>query len=265
MSKFPEKPAPLPGVRHILLVGSGKGGVGKSTVALNLSVALSKKGFKAGILDGDLYGPSLPRLTGSIHIKPALGENKKIIPLRRYGVSLISMGHLVDEESPLIWRGPMLFKAIEQFFGDVVWGDLDVLIIDLPPGTGDVALSVAQRVPVSGGIVVCTPQNLALLDARKALNMFRQMQIPIIGVVENMSYYLNGKEEKIDLFPRGQMDIYLREKNIEKLCAIPFHPHIGLSGEAGVPLLESYPDSKEGKAILLLAEKVQKYLERRTK
>lgn len=265
MSNPFEKQAPIPGIKHILVIGSGKGGVGKSTVALNLAVALSKSGLKTGILDGDVYGPSLPRLTGTIHLKPELGKDNKLIPLRRYGINLISMGNLVQEESPLVWRGPMLFKAIEQFFKDVHWGELDVLLIDLPPGTGDVALTIAQKVPVSGGIVVSTPQNLSLTDSRKALNMFAQIEIPVIGLVENMSYYVSEKGKKTDLFPRGQIDVYLKEKKIEKLVMIPFHPHVGVSCEAGVPLLESYPDSEEGKAIFSLAKKVKNYLEKKEK
>ena len=257
-----EKQVSLPDVKHIVAVGSGKGGVGKSTITLNLAVALSKLGLKAGVLDGDLYGPSLPRLTGTIYSKPELGPDNKLIPLRRYGLNLLSMGHLVEEESPLVWRGPMLFKAIEQFFRDVHWGKLDILLIDLPPGTGDVALTVAQKTRVSGGIVVSSPQNLSLTDARKALNMFRQIQIPLIGLVENMSYFVDSTGKKIDLFPRGQIDLYLKEKKVDKLAEIPFHPHVGLSCEAGVPLLESYPDSEEGRAISLLGKKVKDYLAR---
>lgn len=260
MSTF-EKQTSIPGVRHIIVVGSGKGGVGKSTVSLNLSVGLSKLGMRTGILDGDVYGPSLPRLTGTIHLKPNLGTDKKLTPLSRYGLKLLSMGNLVEEESALVWRGPMLFKTIEQFFRDVNWGALDVLVIDLPPGTGDVALTIAQKVLVSGGIVVSTPQNLSLVDTRKALNMFRQIQIPVIGVVENMSHYLSEGGEKINLFPKGQLDLYLKEKKVEKLTEIPFHPHVGLSCEAGVPILESYPDSEEGKALVSLANKVKSYLE----
>ncbi len=260
MSNPFEKQTPISGIKHIIVVGSGKGGVGKSTVALNLAVALAKMGLDVGVLDGDVYGPSLPRLTGTLHVKPEMGKDNKIIPLRRYGINLMSMGNLVEEESPLVWRGPMLFKTIEQFFKDVHWGELDLLVIDLPPGTGDVALTIAQKVPVSGGIVVSTAQNLSLTDTRKALNMFRQIQIPVIGVVENMSYYVETNGEKVDLFPRGQIDVYLKEKKVNKLAVIPFHPHVGLSCEAGVPLLESCLDSEEGKAIFLLAEKVKKYL-----
>ena len=256
---FEQKKA-IPNVQHIVVVGSGKGGVGKSTVSLNLAVALSKLDLKVALLDADLYGPSVPRLTGTIYLKPELNEDKKLLPIRRYGVNLMSMGHLVEEESPLVWRGPMLFKAIEQFFRDVHWGTLDVLVIDLPPGTGDVALTIAQKVPISGGLVVSTPQNLSLTDTKKALNMFRQIEIPIIGVVENMSHYVSESGEKIDMFPRGQIDIYLKEKKVDKLARIPFHPHVGLSCEAGVPLLESQPDSEEGKAVISLAEKVKNYL-----
>lgn len=260
MSNPFDQKKPIPNVQHIVVVGSGKGGVGKSTVSLNLAVALSKLDLKVGVLDADLYGPSIPRLTGTIHLKPELNKDNKLLPIRRYGINLMSMGHLVEEESPLVWRGPMLFKAIEQFFRDVHWGPLDVLLIDLPPGTGDVALTIAQKAPVSGGIVVSTPQNLSLTDTKKALNMFRQIEIPVMGVVENMSYYLSEKGEKLDMFPRGQIDIYLKEKKVDKLAVIPFHPHVGLSCEAGVPLLESQPNSEEGKAILLLAEKVKKAL-----
>ena len=255
-----DKQAPVEGVRHIIAVGSGKGGVGKSSVALNLSVALAKQGMKAGVLDADLYGPSLPRMTGTLYSRPELGSKGKLLPLRRFGLNLLSMGHLVEEESPLVWRGPMLFKALEQFLRDVCWGDLDVLVVDLPPGTGDVALTIAQKAPVSGGIVVSTPQDLSLADTRKALNMFGQIGIPVIGVVENMSYYRTEGGKKTNLFPKGRLDAYLKEKKTEKLAVIPFHPHVGLSGEAGVPLLESCPDSEEGQAVSLLGKKVKAWL-----
>ena len=257
-----DRQSPVSGVEHIVAVGSGKGGVGKSAVALNLASALVKLGWSVGVLDGDVYGPSLPRLTGTLNQKPELGKDRKLIPLRRYGLCLMSMGNLVEEESPLVWRGPMLFKAIDQFFRDVNWGKLNVLIIDLPPGTGDVALTLAQKVPVSGGIVVTTPQNLSLTDTKKSVNMFRQISIPLIGIVENMSYIRGPGGEKTELFPRGQIDVYLREKKIEKLAAIPFHPHVGISCEAGVPLLESHPDSEEGRAIVSLAEKTKDFLEK---
>ena len=250
----------LDNIKHVIVVGSGKGGVGKSTISLNLAVALAKQGLKTGLLDGDLYGPSLPRLTGTIYLKPELNEEKKLLPLRRYGIHLLSMGNLVEEESALVWRGPMLFKAIDQFFKDVHWGELDVLVIDLPPGTGDVALTIAQKISVSGGIVVSTPQNLSLIDTKKALNMFQQISIPLLGVVENMSVYVSPSGEKVDLFPRGHIDLYLKEKKIKKLVEIPFDSHIGLSCEAGVPFLESQPDSSAGQAFIKLAEQVKDQL-----
>ena len=254
-----EKQQPIPKVKHILLVGSGKGGVGKSTVALNLAIGLSKLSMSVGVLDADIYGPSLPRLTGSTKDRPELNKDNQLVPCRRFGVNLMSIGHLVEESSPAIWRGPMLFKAIEQFFREVAWGELDVLVIDLPPGTGDVALTIAQKVPCSGAIVVSTPQNLSLVDTRKAIAMFEQVKIPVLGVVENMSYMLQG-ETKLDLFPKGQLDTYLQEKKLKKLVEIPFHPHVGLSGEAGVPILESYPDSEEGQAFKQLALFSKNYL-----
>ena len=255
-----DQQSPIPDVKHVVLVGSGKGGVGKSTISINLAVALAKSGLHIGLLDADLYGPSLPRLTGTIYLKPELNKEKKIFPLRRYGVNLLSMGHLVEEESPLVWRGPMLFKAMEQFFRDVHWGSLDVLVIDLPPGTGDVALTIAQKVVVSGALVVSTPQNLSLVDTKKALNMFRQIKIPVLGVVENMSYYLDEQGQSISLFPKGQLDIYLQEKKVEKLAEIPFYPSVGVSCEAGVPFVESQPESKTGQSFLKLAQKVQSQL-----
>ena len=251
----------IPGIKHIVAVGSGKGGVGKSTISLNLALGLSKLGLKAGVLDADVYGPSLPRLTGTTDLKPELDRKaNKLIPIRRYGLNLMSMGNLIEEESPLIWRGPMLFKAMEQFFREVDWGELDVLLIDLPPGTGDVALTMAQKVPVSGGVVVSTAQNLSLVDAQKAVNMFLKLSIPLIGLVENMSYYKVPGGDKVDLFPRGQIDSYIREKHLKKIALVPFNPLIGLSCEAGVPFLESEPESEEGKAIFLLAEEVKHYL-----
>ena len=251
--------SPIKGVKHIIAVGSGKGGVGKSTVAVNLSLAFKKKSskLKVGLLDADLYGPSLPRMMGCLNQKPEVGENQKVIPLSRFGIQLMSMGFLVEEDLPVIWRGPMLFKAVDQFLKEVDWGELDYLIVDLPPGTGDVVLTLAQKVPLSGGIVVCTPQNIALADAKKALNMLAHLKVPCLGVVENMSSFkVDPKAEPVDLFPRGQLDTYLKVNNIKKLGTVPFHPDVGLSCESGVPFLESYPDSEESQAFLKIATKV---------
>ena len=256
----------VPGVKHVIAVGSGKGGVGKSTAALNLAVALKGLGARVGLLDADLYGPSIPRMAGCLNQKLDIdAESKKIYPLRRYGISIMSMGFLVEEEAPVIWRGPMLFKAVDQFLKDVEWGELDYLVVDLPPGTGDVVLTLAQKVRVSGGIVVCTPQNIALADAKKALSMLTQLKIPCLGVVENMSHFQKtAADEPVDLFPKGQLDNYLKINKINKLASIPFDVDVGLSCEAGVPFMESAGEGENSpparRAFLELAQKVQQGL-----
>ena len=230
----------LSGIQHVIAIGSGKGGVGKSTVALNLSLSLKNLGFKVGLMDGDLYGPSIPSLVGAKNQRMIV-ENDHLIPILKYGIKIVSMGFLVDEDSAVIWRGPMLFKAIEQFLTDVFWGELDFLIVDLPPGTGDIALTLAQKTPLSGGIVVCTPQNLALADAKKAFSLFKEVQIPILGLVENMSFFKTSKET-LHLFPKGNLDSYLKENKIRKLTEIPFYLEIGVCSESGVPFVESQDD-----------------------
>lgn len=256
MNPFQQQ-SPIPGIKKIIAVGSGKGGVGKSTVSVNLALALKKLGNKVGLLDADIYGPSLPRMLGALGQKPAFTEDKKMHTVRRHGLSTFSMGYIVDEEQAVVWRGPMLFKAIEQFFKDVEWGEQDYLIIDLPPGTGDVALTVAQKIPVNGAITVCTPQNIALVDAKKAIDMFEKINIPNLGVVENMAYFIPpGSAEKVALFPRGEMDAYLKARHLEKLAEVPFNPSVSLSSEAGIPIVESDPDGSEGQAFIQLAKKV---------
>ena len=248
----------LSGIKYIIAVGSGKGGVGKSSVALNLAVALRKLNFNVGLMDADLYGPSIPLMTGTKKQRMIVHENK-LIPIIKHGLKISSIGYLIDENAPVIWRGPMLFKAIEQFLGDVSWGDLDYLIVDLPPGTGDIALTLAQKTPISGGIVVCTPQNLAMIDMVKAIAMFKEIQIPLLGVVENMAYFkISDQKEVIQLFPKGQLDTYLQENSIEKLVQIPFHPDIGLCTESGIPIVQE--DLKEGKLFTELAEKIHAQL-----
>ena len=249
--------APIDGVKKIIVIGSGKGGVGKSTVTVNLAVALKNQGHRVGLLDADFYGPSLPRLMGAMEQRPEVDSHQKMLPLVRYGLKLMSIGFLVEENSAIIWRGPMLFKAIEQFFRDVRWGPLDYLLIDLPPGTGDVALSIAQKVPVDGAIAVCTPQNMALTDAKKALDMFSKMNVPILGVVENMSTFTPpGRNEAIQLFPRGDLDQFLDIQKIPKLVELPFIQKVALSCEAGVPAVES--DSEVERQFAVLAKKIQK-------
>ena len=254
-----DRQKPIPNVKHIIAVSSGKGGVGKSTVSTNLALALSKSGQKVGLLDADIYGPSIPRMMGAINQKPTISADQKLQPLVRYGIKLMSIGFLVEENAAVVWRGPMLFKAMDQFFKDVQWEELDYLVIDLPPGTGDIQLSLAQMVPVSGVVVVSTPQNVALVDAKKAIDMWSRVSVPIIGMVENMSYLLApGTGEKIQLFPKGEMDQYLDMKKILKIGEIPFNPSVSLSSEAGIPIVESSPNSIEAKAFLKVAEEIRK-------
>lgn len=250
---------PIPGVKHIIAVSSGKGGVGKSTVATNLALALSKlkPDIKVGLLDADIYGPSLPRMLGALNQKPEIDKNQKLQPITRLGLKIMSIGFIIEENSAVVWRGPMLFKAMDQFFRDVMWGDLDFLVVDLPPGTGDIQLSLAQKVPVAGAVVVSTPQNIALIDAKKAIDMWNRVAVPILGVVENMSYMLApGSGEKIQLFPKGEMDQYLDAKKIQKLSEIPFNTSVSLSGEAGIPIVESHPKSAEAEAFFKAAKAI---------
>jgi ATP-binding protein involved in chromosome partitioning len=251
---------PIPNVKHVIAISSGKGGVGKSTVATNLALALAKTS-KVGLLDADIYGPSIPRMMGALNQKPDISPDQKLQPLVRFGMKLMSIGFIIEENSAVVWRGPMLFKAMDQFLRDVQWGELDYLLVDLPPGTGDIQLSLAQKVPVSGSVVVSTPQNVALIDAKKAIDMWARVNVPILGLVENMSYMLApGSNEKIQLFPKGELDHFLDAKRIEKLAEIPFHPHVSLGGEAGIPIVESNPDSTEAKAFFAVAEKIKTQL-----
>jgi ATP-binding protein involved in chromosome partitioning len=255
MNPFQQQ-AGIPGVRHIIAVGSGKGGVGKSTVAVNLAVSLERRGLKVGLLDADIYGPSVPRMLGARDARPEVNEKQKIQPVLRYGVKTMSLGYLVDESQAAVWRGPILFKAMDQFFRDVSWGQLDYLVIDLPPGTGDVVLTMAQKVPVEGAIVVCTPQNVALADAKKAIDMFERTNVPLLGIVENMAYLKTDSGEKMQLFPKGELDTYLNVKGIKKLAEIAFHPEVGQSSESGLPLSESHSEGEAAKSFAGLAMEV---------
>lgn len=250
---------PIPNVKHIIAVSSGKGGVGKSTVAVNLALALAKKN-KVGLLDADIYGPSVPRMLGAINQRPAIDDHNKLEPITRYGLRLMSMGFLIQEENAVVWRGPMLFKAMDQMLRDVNWGELDYLIIDLPPGTGDVQLSLAQKVPLAGALSVSTPQNLALIDVKKSIDMWKRVNVKLLGAIENMAYYTAPGGERVQLFPKGEFDGYMDAQKIPKLAEIPFNPAVGMGSEAGVPVVESYPTSPEGQAFFALAEKIRTIL-----
>ena len=233
----------VPGVKHLIAVASGKGGVGKSTTAVNLALGFQAIGLKSGILDADIYGPSQPRLLG-LSGRPSVVSGNTLRPMEGFGLKAMSMGFLVDEGTPVIWRGPMVVSALTQMLRDVAWGDLDVLVIDMPPGTGDVQLTMAQQVPLSGAIIVSTPQDLALIDARKGLNMFRKVDVPVLGIIENMSYFLCPKcGERSDIFGHGGARDEAGRLGIPFLGEVPLHMDIREKSDAGQPIVASKPDS----------------------
>ncbi|HZR22122.1 MAG TPA: Mrp/NBP35 family ATP-binding protein [Vicinamibacterales bacterium] len=244
----------LPGVKNIIAVGAGKGGVGKTTVAVNLAIALAKCGGKVGIIDGDIYGPNVPIMLG---MKTALAtDGQKIIPAEKFGLKVISMGFLTQDDAPIIWRGPMLHGALQQFFREVRWDDLDYLVIDLPPGTGDVSLSLSQTVPVAGAIVVTTPQQVSLADSRRAVAMFKKLNIPTLGIIENMSYFACPScHHESDIFGHGGGEAMATELNIPFIGRLPIYQPIREGSDVGVPLMISEPDSPAAKAFMAAAER----------
>jgi ATP-binding protein involved in chromosome partitioning len=252
----PQGPQPLPGVGTIIAVGSGKGGVGKTTLAVNLAIALSKVGHKVGLLDADVYGPNVPLMLGLSGQPKMVGENR-IEPLEAYGLKVISVGFLNPGDKPLIWRGPMLHSIIKQFLGSVEWGELDYLVVDLPPGTGDVALSLIQTVPLTGAIVVSTPSDVSLQDARKAIEMFRQMKVDVVGMVENMSYFVCPHcNHEIDIFSRGGAERTAKQYDVAFLGNIQLDPDIRQAGDSGKPTVLAGEDSPHAKSLFEFARKV---------
>ncbi|MGV7217292.1 Mrp/NBP35 family ATP-binding protein [Bradyrhizobium sp. UFLA05-112] len=231
----------IPGVSAVIAVASGKGGVGKSTTALNLALGLRDLGLKVGLLDADIYGPSVPRLTG-LHDKPELNEERKMIPLKRFGLSIMSIGFLVEEETAMIWRGPMVMSAVTQMLRDVEWGKLDILVVDMPPGTGDAQLTLAQNVPLKGAVIVSTPQDLSLIDARRGLAMFKKVNVPVLGIVENMSYFQCPHcGTKSDIFGHGGARHEAEKLAVPFLGEIPLHMVIRETSDAGKPVVDSEP------------------------
>ncbi|MFQ5625337.1 MAG: iron-sulfur cluster carrier protein ApbC [Methyloligellaceae bacterium] len=249
------KIAGVPGVKHIIAIASGKGGVGKSTTSVNLALALQANGLKVGVLDADIYGPSMPRLLG-ITGRPQPVQGNILKPMEGYGLKVMSMGFLVEEDTPMIWRGPMVMSALTQMLKEVAWGELDVLVVDMPPGTGDAQLTIAQQVPLAGAIIVSTPQDLALIDARKGLNMFRRVDVPVLGIVENMSYFACPScGERSNIFSHGGARAEAEKLGVTFLGEVPLHMDIREKSDSGQPVVISDPDSPQAGIYLEIAEK----------
>jgi ATP-binding protein involved in chromosome partitioning len=244
----------VPGVKNVIAVGAGKGGVGKTTVAVNLAIALSKCGSKVGLMDADIYGPNVPIMLG---MKSQLtNDGQKILPAEKYGLQVISMGFLTTDDAPIIWRGPMLHGALQQFFREVRWIDLDYLVVDLPPGTGDVSLSLSQTVPVAGAIIVTTPQQVSLADSRRAAAMYRKLNIPPLGIIENMSYFVcTNCQHESDIFGHGGGEQMATELGIPFVGRIPIYQPIREGSDVGIPLMISEPDSPAARAFMAAAER----------
>ena len=251
-----------PQIKNFLMISSGKGGVGKSTTSVNIAISLAKQGLKVGLLDADIYGPNIPRMLGIEDIKPEVVGNK-VLPIKAYGLEVMSMGSLMEEGQSLIWRGAMIMKAIEQFLRDIMWSDLDVLVIDMPPGTGDAQLTLAQSVPVTAGLTVTTPQTVSLDDSKRSLDMFKKLHIPIAGIIENMSGFIapdTGKE--YDIFGKGTSEPMAKEYDTEVIAEIPIEPAIREGGDTGKPISFVYPDSESAKRYAQAAQKIWNFIEK---
>lgn len=251
------KPAPKtpPGVRNYIAVASGKGGVGKSTVAVNLAVALARQGYDVGLIDTDIYGPSIPTMFGLREAKPRVDERRKIIPLEKYGVKLLSMGFLVDAKQAMIWRGPMVTSAVRQFLGEADWGELDYLILDLPPGTGDIQLTIVQTIPLTGALIVSTPQDVALADARRGVAMFENVHVPVCGIVENMAYFTppDLPDRKYHLFGEGGARRLAEELGVPFLGEVPIEQRVREGSDSGAPVVITAPESPAAQALEAVA------------
>jgi ATP-binding protein involved in chromosome partitioning len=262
-SRSPAPDDPVGGVHHVILVMSGKGGVGKSTTATNLAMALARAGHRTGLLDADIYGPSIPTMFG-VSGRPVSTDGKTIEPLQRFGVKLMSIGFLLDDpKSAVIWRGPMLHGALQQFLKDVAWGDLDFLVLDLPPGTGDVALTLSQRVAVSGAVIVTTPQLVATDDVYKAVSMCTKVNIPVLGVVENMSYFVDTAGVRHELFGKGGGQAVADFANAPLLGQIPIDQSVREWGDKGTPVVQAAPESAIAKSFAALADSLVSVVEAR--
>ncbi|WP_103029232.1 Mrp/NBP35 family ATP-binding protein [Salinibacter altiplanensis] len=246
------------GIQNTIAVASGKGGVGKSTVAVNLAMALSEKGYSVALVDTDVYGPSIPKMMGLEEEKPKLSPEQKIIPLEKHGIKLLSMGFMIDPDQAVVWRGPMVSKAVKQFLGGVHWGDVEYMILDLPPGTGDVQLTVVQTIPLTGAVVVSTPQDMALADARKGKAMFDDVNVPVVGMVENMAYFSppNRPDEKHYIFGKEGAKRLAQELDVPFLGEVPIEKKVRESGDEGTPIVQSAPDSLSARAFDAIADEL---------
>src|SRR6202789_3105393 len=254
------KQSEIPGIAAVIAVASGKGGVGKSTTALNLALGVRDLGLRVGLLDADIYGPSVPRLTG-IREKPHLNEDKKMIPIARFGLAIMSIGFLVEEDTAMIWRGPMVMSAITQMLRDVAWGTLDVLVVDMPPGTGDAQLTLAQNVPLKAAIIISTPQDLSLIDARRGLAMFKKVNVPVLGIIENMRYFQCPHcGTQSDIFGHGGARHEAERLAVPFLGEIPLHMSIRTASDAGTPVVESEPDGPHAAIYRAIVAKVRDQL-----
>lgn len=255
--------SPHPRIRNVIAVGSGKGGVGKSTTAVNLAVALQQLGARVGVLDADIYGPSMPAMLG-LSGRPESPDNKSIEPMRAFGVETMSIGFLVDQDSPMIWRGPMATSALTQLFNDTRWDDLDYLLVDLPPGTGDIQLTLAQKIPVAGAVIVTTPQDIATLDARKALKMFEKVEVPVLGIIENMAVHTCSSCGHVEhLFGEGGGQRMAAQYGVPLLGSLPLEIGIREQGDAGTPIVAAAPDSAAAKAYVAAARRMVEELGKR--
>jgi ATP-binding protein involved in chromosome partitioning len=251
-----------PGIKHIVAVASGKGGVGKSTVAVNLALAFAANGQSVALLDADIYGPSQPRMMGLAGEKPNSPDGNTLEPMQRHGIKLMSIGFLVEEDTPMIWRGPMVMSALQQFLRDVHWGECDIMIVDMPPGTGDAQLTMSQQVPLAGAVIVSTPQDIALIDARKGLNMFRKVEVPVLGIIENMSYFLCPScGHQADIFGHGGARAEANQLDLPFLGEIPLHMDIRETSDGGEPIVVSQPDSVYAKSFQSIATQLWSTLE----
>jgi len=249
----------VPGIKRIVAVASGKGGVGKSTASVNIACGLRHLGATVGLLDCDIYGPSIPLMMG-IHDRPTISADEKLVPPTNYGVHLMSMGFLIEGDAPVIWRGPMIVKTIQQFFFSVAWGELDYLLVDLPPGTGDAQLTLCQTVPLDGGVIITTPQEASLGVVRKGIGMFQKVNVPILGIVENMSYFTAPGGQRVEIFGHGGGQEEARRQNVPFLGEIPIFTEIREGGDKGVPVTISAPESAPGRAFIAIAEQLKRIL-----